>query len=51
MKKPDYVMKLIELWMMLNDLEGANTNGDWKENGVCKSESFVYKKLSGMHFR
>ena len=32
MKEPDYVMKLVELWMRLNDLEGANTKRDWKEN-------------------
>ena len=32
MKEPDYVMKLMSSWMTLDNLEGANTKRDWKEN-------------------
>ena len=51
MKEPDYVMKLMASWMMLNDLEGANTKRDWKDNGVRKSKIFLYKQPYGMKFR
>ena len=27
-------------WIMLNDLEVANTKMDWKENGVQNSKQF-----------
>ena len=30
--EPDYVMKLMASWITLNDLEGANSKRDWKEN-------------------
>ena len=31
--------------MMLNNLEGANTKRDWKENGFRKSECFSTNNL------
>ena len=30
MKEPEYVMKMMALWMALNNLEGANTKRGWK---------------------
>ena len=37
--------------MMLNDLEGANTKRDWKDNGVLKSKQCLHKQPFGMNFR
>ena len=51
MKEPYYAMKLMALWMALNDLECANNKRDWKENGFCKSIFFFYKQPFGMQFR
>lgn len=51
MKEPDYVMKVMASWMTLNELEGARTKRDWKENGVNKSKTFNYRQPFGLHFR
>ena len=45
MKETYCVMKLMVSWMKLKDLEGANTKREWKNNGVWKSKTFVYKNL------
>ena len=50
-KEPDYVIKLMAPWMTLNNLEGANTKRDWKENVVIKLKQFVYKQHFGAYFR
>ena len=51
MKEPYYVMKLMESWMTLNNLEGANTKRYRKENGFRKSKQIFLKQPYGMHFR
>ena len=38
MKEPNYAMKLMVSWIMLNNLEGAKNKRGWKENGFWKSE-------------
>ena len=52
MKETDYVMKIMESWMKLDELEGARTMRDFIDSSWIKdTKKFTYRKQFGIHFR
>ena len=52
MKEPDYVMKIMASWMILDELEGAKTRGDFIDSSVTKeTKQFTSRQTFGLNFR
>ena len=52
MKEPYYVMKIMESWMTLDELEGANTRIYFIDSSGTKyMKHFTYWKQFGLYFR
>ena len=52
MKEPDYVMKIMVIWMTLDELEGESTRRHFIESsGKKKKKQFTYWQPFGINFR
>ena len=52
MKDPDYVTKIMVIWMTLDKLEGARTGSYFIEtSGMKEPKQFTYQKPFGINFR
>ena len=52
MKEPDYAMKIIAIWMTLDELEGASTRIYFIDmSGTKDTKQFTYWQPFGIHFR
>ena len=52
MKDTDYVMNIMEIWMPLDELEGAKTRKDFMCNrGMKETKLFTYRKPCGINFK
>ena len=52
MKNPDHVMKIMVIWMKLDDLEGARTSIYFIESyGMKEKKSFTHRQTFGIYFR
>ena len=51
-KEPEYSMKIMATWMILKDLDGADTRRDYKgRDGQSLYRKFKYRQPFGLHFR
>ena len=51
-KEPDYVMKIMASWMILDELEDAKTSRDFTESGSLKQKKLlIYRQTFGIHFK
>ena len=49
---PEYVMKIISTWMILEELEGADTRQEYKgRDGQSLARIFKYRQPFSLHFR
>ena len=51
MKEPDYIMSLMSTYGTNQQIDGKETQRDWKENGVSKTTMFKYPEVIDNHFR
>ena len=52
MKEPGYVMKIMAIWMTLDELEGAKTIRDFiGSSGTKEKKLFMYPQPFGLHFK
>ena len=52
MNNPDYVMKIMESWMKLDELEGTKIRRYLIDSsGMKEKNQFTYRKPFGIHFR
>ena len=52
MRDPDYVRKIMVIWMTLDELEGARTRRDFIDISWTKDmKQFTYRKPFGNNFR
>ena len=52
MKEPDYVMKIMAIWMTLEELDGAKTRRDFADSsGTKQTKLFTYRQPFGLYFK
>ena len=52
MKDPDYVTRIMESWVKLDELEGAKTRRDFIDrSGKKDTKQFIYRQPFGIPFR